>query len=114
MPPPLSPWLWRAALAAHLLLTALLLWRGFQNGGAWLAIPLLFPIAGLIRRRPYTAAWASMLLVFYVGGLLAEGYANHQHRTALFALAALAMLEFCCLVLFVRFGARERQAPQQP
>lgn len=113
MTTPLSPWLGRAALAAHLLLTALLLWRGFQSGGAWLAIPLLLPVAGLIRRRPYTAAWASMLLVFYVGGLLAEGYASPQHRTALFGLSALATVEFCCLVLFVRFGARERQVRGQ-
>ena len=69
----------------------------------------LAPLPGLWRGRPYTHAWASMLVVFYVGGLLAEGVSDPLHRTVAFALAALATAEFIALMLYVRFRAVEQR-----
>ena len=56
---------------------------------------------GLWRGRPYTYAWASMLIVFYVAGLLVIG------RPLTLALACVAALEFCGLVLYVRARSLE-------
>lgn len=77
--------------------------------GWLLAVPLLLPLPGLWRARPYTHAWCSMLIVFYVGGLLAEAWANPESATRAFALALLAAAEFIALVLFVRFAAVDRR-----
>ena len=78
--------------------------------GALFALPLLLPLPGLWRGRPYTHAWAAMLVVFYVGGLLAEGWARPE-RAPWFALAGLATLELIALMLYVRFrGVEARRA----
>lgn len=98
--PPLSARLRVAVLVAH---GALLLGLPLAGRltGALLALPLLAPLPGLWRGRPYTYAWASMLVVFYVAGLLVS-------RTPLtLALAAVAAFEFCALVLYVRARSAE-------
>lgn len=77
--------------------------------GWLLALPLLLPLPGLWRRKPYTHAWCSMLIVFYAGGLLAEAWANPETAARAFALASLAAAEFVALVLFVRFAAVDRR-----
>ncbi len=106
----LSEWARLAALALHLLLMAgLLIWCGWLPG-ALLCLPLLAPLPGLLRRRTYTAAWASMLLVFYVAGLMAEGVAVPGRRAIGTALSVIAALDFVAVVLFVRLSARERHA----
>ena len=110
VPAPGSPTRWarRVALAAHLALMASLpVMAGLT--GAVLALPLLAPLPGLWRGRPYTHAWASMLVVFYVGGLLMEGVSNPGHRAVAFGLAALAAAEFVALVLYVRFRAVDQR-----
>jgi uncharacterized membrane protein len=77
--------------------------------GWLLALPLLLPLPGLWRGKPYTHAWCSMLIVFYVGGLLAEAWANPDSGPRAMALASLAALEFIALVSFVRFAAVDRR-----
>ena len=97
-----------AVLGAHALLVfALLRWCGWLPG-LFLSLPLLVTLPGLLRARTYTAGWASMLLVFYVAGLLAEGVAIPARRVAGFALSALAAFDFLSLIAFVRLAARER------
>ena len=91
------------------LIAGLVLWAGPVAGGV-LSLPLLAPLPGLLRRRTYTAAWASLLIVFYVSGLLAEAYAIRSRYTVGIALSSVAALEFVSLVLFVRLSARERAA----
>jgi len=93
--PPLSARLRVAALAAHAALLAGLPLAGGLTG-ALLALLLLAPLPGLWRGRTYTYAWASMLLVFYIAGLLV----NRTPLTA--ALAVIGALEFLALLLFVR------------
>jgi len=109
---PPTRWARRLALAAHLGLMAALP-AAAGAAGAVLALPLLAPLPGLWRGRPYTHAWASMLVLFYVGGFLMEAWAR-PHRAALsIALAALAAGEFCALLLYVRFRAAEARRAAQ-
>jgi uncharacterized membrane protein len=106
----LSEWARVGALACHvLLMIGLLAWCGWLPG-LLLCLPLLAPLPGLLRRRTYTAAWASMLLVFYVAGLMAEGVAVPERRMIGTLLSVVAALDFVGVVLFVRLSARERQA----
>ncbi len=106
----LSEWARGVALATHLLLIAgLVAWCGWLPG-ILLSLPLLAPLPGLLRRSTYTAGWASMLLVFYVAGLLAEGVAVPGRRMIGTILSVFAALDFVGVVLFVRLSARERQA----
>lgn len=96
------------SLAAHAgIMTALPLVAGLP--GLLLALPLLLPVAGLWRGRPYTYAWCSLLLIFYVGGFLMEAWAQPPRATVAFGLAALAGVEFCALMLYVRFRAVEQR-----
>lgn len=106
----LSPWCRRLALGGLLLLIGLLLVESGGGLAALLALPLLLPMPGLWRGRAYTAAWASMLLAFYVALFLSEGYAEPARQLRHFGLASLSALVFVSLLLFVRLGARERQA----
>jgi uncharacterized membrane protein len=101
-----------AALGLDFVLIAgLIAWCGWLPG-LLLSLPLLTPVPGLLRRRSYTAAWATMLLVLYVGGLVAEGVAVPGRRGIGTALSVVAALEFVSLVLFVRLSARERGQQQ--
>lgn len=95
------------ALGAHLSLIVLMLLRAQFGLGSLLALPLLFPLPGMMRGRSYTYAWASMLLVFYAGGYLAAGYADPAQKWSAFALASVAAADFVGLVLYVRLRARE-------
>jgi len=106
----LSRMAWIAVLASHLgLMAGLIAWCGWRTG-ALLVLPLIFPLPGLLRQRTYTAAWASLILVFYVAGLLAETYGLHLRHSVGGLLTLLAMFEFVSLLMFVRWAARERQA----
>jgi uncharacterized membrane protein len=106
MPGRLAPgaptrWARRLALGAHVALLVALPALA-QLTGALCALPLLVPLPGLVRGRPYTYAWASMLVVFYAAGLLVAAKSGAGPQWL--ALAILAALEFCALVLFVRFS----------
>ena len=94
-------------LAAH---AALLVGLPVSAGtlGAALMLPLLAPLPGLWRGMSYTYAWCSLLLSFYAGGLLMEAVSG---RSALLTgLASAAAIEFCALLLYVRFKSAERRA----
>lgn len=106
MPNPPSAWARRIVLALH---AAILLLLPAFGGvlGALVALPLLLPLRGLWQGRAYTFAWASLLLVFYAGAFVME-MASHPARAApALALALLASLEFCALLLFVRLRRAE-------
>ena len=101
-------WARIVALASHAGLTlALAVVAKFP--GWLLALPLLLPLPGLWRGKAYTYAWCSMLIVFYIGALLAEAWANAEGATRAFAMASLAAVEFLALVLYVRFAAVDRR-----
>jgi uncharacterized membrane protein len=92
------------------LIAGLVLWCG-PVPGLLLALPLATSLPGLLRRHTYTAGWASMVLAFYVAGLMAEGVAQPERRLIGGSLSVVAALDFAALLLFVRFSARERAEP---
>ena len=94
------------ALLAHALLIAGIGWKVGVSVGLVLLLPLVAALPGLWRGRPYTYAWASMLLVFYCAGLLTEAYMRSSQGTQFRMLAFVSALEFVSLVLFVRLRAR--------
>ncbi len=63
------------ALTAYLaLLTLMLVWQLWWSQGSELSplfrvllwiVPLLFPLVGIIRGKPYTHAWANFILMWY-------------------------------------------------
>ena len=107
---PLSRIAWGVMLLATALLIGGLVWWCGAVAGTVLSLPLLAMLPGFIRRNIYTAKWASLVLVFYVAGLLAEAYAMHARHVFALALSCVATLQFVSLLLFVRWTARERQA----
>lgn len=104
----LSRWAYRVTVASHLALMGAIALRSGGGVSIVLLVPLLFPLPGLLRGRDYTFAWATMLLVFYVGGYLAAGHANPADKWASFGVAALAALEFVSLSVYVKVRSRER------
>jgi len=109
----LSQWAWVAALALHFVLAnGLWIWSGLLPG-LLLILPLAAALPGLLRRSTYTAGWATLLLVFYVAGLMSEAFAIPSRRHIGLGLSIVAMFEFIALVLFVRLHARE-QPPKPP
>lgn len=100
-------WARRLALVAHFGLLAALPAAGGLPG-VLIALPLLLPLQGLWRGRPYTYAWCSMLIVFYIGALLAESWSQPGRRALSIGLAALATVEFVALLLYVRFRRVDR------
>ena len=101
-----SSWARRAVLLTHtLLIIALPVWIGLI--GVLLAAPLLLPLPGLWRGRAYTYAACSLLLVFYAGGFLMEAVSTSIAQPIAVGLATVAVLEFCALLLFVRFKSAE-------
>ena len=98
---PLSARLRAAVLACHaLLLVALPIAAGLTGG--LLALPLLAPARGLWLGRPYTYAWCSMLVLFYVGAFLMEASTHAARRPLALAFAVVAAAEFVALLLYVR------------
>lgn len=106
--PPLSTRLRVVVLVAH---AAQLITLPLAGGrlGALLALPLLGPAPGLWRAQPYTYAWASMLIMFYLGAFLMEASTHAERRPVALALAFVAAAEFIALLLFVRFRSVEER-----
>jgi uncharacterized membrane protein len=104
----------RIALCAHALLVAGVALRDPSALSTVMAAIVCLPLPGLWRGRPYTYAWSSMLIAFYVAGYLADGYARPATRLSAFAMASLAALDFVAVMLFVRVSAREAAAAAAP
>lgn len=105
-----STWPWALALALHCVLAnGLWVWVGLWPGLA-LVLPLATALPGLLRRHRYTAGWLTLLLCFYIAGLMSEGFSQPARKLVALSLSAVATLEFVSLVLFVRLAAREQAA----
>lgn len=73
------------------------------------ALPLLPALIGLLRHRVYTAAWAAMLAVCYLGYALAEHLAAGGSPGLWLTLIASSLL-FAGSALYCRLRAREGTA----
>ncbi len=101
---------WAVAVAMHAVLAnALWVWVGLLPG-LLLILPLAAALPGLLKRHRYTAGWLTLLLSFYIAGLMSEAVAQPLRRLPGYLLAATATIEFISLVLFVRLAAREQAA----
>lgn len=100
----------RCAVVFHVALIVAVATREQTSLGLVLAAVLVLPLPGLLRARTYTAAWASMLVGFYVAGYLAAGYARPGEKVGAFVLASLAALDYLALMMFVRITGRMRAA----
>lgn len=70
------------------LIILLVVWHGFIFPAAkqpWLILgfiitPLLFPLRGLLKEKPYTYAWTSfVILIYFIHGVV-EAWANDNER----------------------------------
>ena len=88
-----------------------------REGGSWWAIkviPLVFPLAGLLRNRMYTYRWVSLLvwLYFTEGVVRAYGDAGWSAALALGqVLLCLVLFVACALHVRLRFRDAARAAP---
>ena len=111
---------WVAILAYLALIFLSVLWEGWlapAQGvppGFWLTIktvPLLLPLFGPLHGRPYTYAWASMLVLpYFIEGVVLS-YPLRASRLMLHAALPYALIEtLLCLVFIVSatFYARQR------
>ena len=98
---PLTRWLAVGSLLGLILLC--LCWELFlapiRPGGSWLALkalPLCFPLAGLLKNRMYTYRWVSLMVWMYFTEGVVRTYSDRAPSNYL------AMGEvFLCLTLFV-------------
>ena len=99
------------ALSSYIALLVLsLLWEGWLAParnvppGLWLTIktaPLLLPLYGLLHGRPYTYAWASMLVLpYFIEGIVLS-YQFRAQTLALHATLPYAMLEVLLCLSFI-------------
>ena len=100
----------RVALSSHVLLVLGVALRHPSALSFLIALVLCLPLRGMWRGQSYTFAWASMLIAFFVAGYLADGYARPETRVSAFVLASVAALDYVCVMMFVRFRARETAA----
>ena len=130
-PTPLTPhneaahvtWTRRMAVASLLGLIVLgLAWElwlaPLREGGSWWAIkviPLVFPLAGLLRNRMYTYRWVSLLvwLYFTEGVVRAYGEAGWTAALAL-GQVVLCLVLFVACALHVRLRFRDAALAAQP
>ncbi|OZI59973.1 DUF2069 domain-containing protein [Bordetella genomosp. 11] len=78
-----------------------------RPGGSWLflkALPLAFPLRGILRGNLYTYQWASMLILLYVMEGAVRALSDTLPLSAMLAGVelALALTFFACAILYVR------------
>ena len=112
------------ALAAYVALMALLAaWYGWLHpprvvppaaAVALALVPLLPALPGLLRGRPYTHAWASLLILAYLAHGIMESLAAPAQAGLARLEVVLASLFFAAALLYARVrGRQERQAPER-
>lgn len=83
--------------------------RGQLVLSAVFVLPLLISLNGLLRARIYTAAWASMMALFYMAFAMVEYIAGNRALGVDICLVASIAL-FVGTVVFSKWDAREQPA----
>ncbi|ARP91106.1 hypothetical protein CAL14_13085 [Bordetella genomosp. 9] len=78
-----------------------------RPGGSWLllkALPLAFPLRGILRGNLYTYQWAAMLVLLYAMEGTVRAMSDPGALSAVLAGVelALSLAFFCCAILYVR------------
>lgn len=99
---------WGALLSVTVLIAWCLLWETvlapLKPGGSWLALkalPLLFPLIGVIKRDLYTLQWSSMMVLAYLAEGVVRGYSDRTMPWLGWGEAVLVFVFFCCALLYV-------------
>ncbi|MDC8756630.1 DUF2069 domain-containing protein [Janthinobacterium fluminis] len=76
-------------------------------GGSWMAlkaVPLLIPLAGVLRRDVYTLQWSSMVILLYFSEGVVRGYSDKAALSSLMGWgeALIVCVYFVCAVLYLR------------
>ncbi len=115
-PPASATLLWLNRVSAASLIALILLclgwelwWAPLRPGGSWLvlkALPLLWPLFGVLHARRYTHQWLSLLAFAYFieGAVRAMSDAGASRWLALFE-AGLALVLAASAACFARSGA---------
>lgn len=85
-----------------------------RQGGSWLALkalPLAFPLAGLLKRRMYTYRWVSLVVwLYFTEGVVRAWSDVGTGRWLALAEVALCLLLFTACALHVRLRQRHARA----
>ena len=108
-----TPWLLASACLIALVLLAVA-WEAFlaplKPGGSWAvlkAIPLLFPLFGVLRGRRYTYQWSTLLIWLYAAEGAMRAYTDVGLSAKLaFLEAVLAVGYFAAAVAYLRATRR--------
>ncbi len=77
-----------------------------RPGGSWMAIkalPLLLPLAGILRRDIYTMQWASMMVLLYFIEGVVRAWSERGTSALLASLEiAFSTVFFFCAIFFLR------------
>ena len=92
--------LWHLWLAPHQHISS----TGVAIG--WL-IPLLFPLIGIIKGKPYTHAWANFVLMLYFLHALSMLYLDEGERLLAIVELVLTSVNFVANIYFARHRGRE-------
>ncbi|WP_409029815.1 DUF2069 domain-containing protein [Janthinobacterium sp. CG_23.3] len=102
---------WGAIGSLMTLIVWCLLWEmlvaPLHPGGSWLALkalPLLIPLAGVLRRDVYTLQWSSMVILLYFTEGVVRGYSDKAALSQFMAWgeAFIVCVYFVCAVLYLR------------
>jgi uncharacterized membrane protein len=99
---------WGALVSVAALIAWCLLWETvlapLKPGGSWLAlkaVPLLFPLIGVLKRDLYTLQWSSMMILAYLAEGVVRGYSDATMPWLGWGEAVLVLVFFCCALLYV-------------
>ena len=100
------------ALASLVVLIAwLLAWEllvaPLHPGGSWLAlkaVPLLIPLAGVVKRDIYTLQWSSMVILLYFTEGVVRAWSDKLPASQLMAWGEIVLVcvYFACALLYLR------------
>lgn len=88
-----------------------------KPGGSWMvlkAVPLLFPLLGVIKRDLYTLQWTSMMILLYFTEGVVRGWSDKAMPWLGWGEAAIVVVYFLCAILYVRpYKQAARQAARE-
>jgi len=90
------------------LITVLVLWYGYPapGWGLLLVVPLLFPLHGLIKGKPYTHAWSSFLVLGYFTHGVVEAWSNDTVRLWASLEIVSSVVTYSGVILYARLQSR--------
>ena len=98
-----------------ILIFFLIIWHGFlypaEKSPVMITVmiitPLLFPLTGLLKEKPYTYAWTSfIILIYFIHGVV-EAWANDEQRILALIEIYLSVQVYIGAIYFARLRGRE-------